>query len=304
MKESYIVGIDIGGTYFRIGAVGTSGKTIYFRKIRVTEVFCTGNVLEDLVVCLKLYCTALEEKGKKADAISIGFPATLNRERTVVLQAPNIAFMENLPVVETLTAELQIPVFIERDVTMALYYDRKKYGLQNCEFLAGCYFGTGIGNALMFHGKMILGKNGTAGELGHIPVDGSEELCGCGNAGCIENLAGGKYLARLCEEKYVQTPVERIFLDHGKEPLLHRFVDRMAMVVATEINILNPDCVLIGGGVPGMKGFPVKELEERIHYRTRKPYPEQDLRLIFTDDEEEKCVIGAALMAKEKLSSE
>lgn len=290
-----IVGIDIGGTNFRIGAVSKTREVSDFRKIPVGQVFCTDDPLSDLTAYLKRYCA-----DKEVECISIGFPATLDKERQTVLQAPNIPFMENLPVVRVLSEELHIPVFIERDVTMALCYDSEVYEIPPEGVVCGFYFGTGIGNAVSVHGVPLIGRNGTAGELGHIPVDGSEELCGCGNVGCMENLAGGKYLAHLCETVFSNTPVSELFSRHGDNPKLLRFVDRMAITVATEINILNPNQILIGGGVPAMKGFPKELLMERIRLHARKPYPANDLNVIYTEDSSEKCVIGAAIYARTK----
>lgn len=350
MENAYVIGIDIGGTNFRIGAIrlehiglaqGSGCRSVsvcmeyadagaaehadslkddtkngevstdeavselgpyriylsHFQKVPVKEVFCTESAMGDLTRYLKGYCEMLRCAGKTAAAVSIGFPTTLDKKRRTVLQAPNIPFMENLPVVETLERALGIPVLIEKDVGMSLFYDKIKYGLDECQWLCGIYFGTGIGNAILSEGKLLVGRNGTAGELGHIPVDGSFEKCGCGNEGCMENLAGGKYLARLCREVYGQTEIGDLFLKHADEPLLCQFVDRMAAVVAVELNILDPDCMILGGGVLNMKAFPKEYLKERILFHTRKPYPAQDLRLIFTEDEREKAVVGAALFA-------
>lgn len=296
-KPAWVVGIDIGGTHFRIGAVNYRREVEHFRKIPVRDVFYTGDALADLAKYLTDYCALLTTEGIIPEAAAIGFPATLDRSRKKVLQAPNIPFMENLPVAEVLSETLHIPVYIERDVCMALCYDQQKYQIPACEVLIGCYFGTGIGNAISINGKTLIGKDGAAGELGHIPADGSRLPCGCGNLGCMENLAGGKYLASLCENTYTHTPIGEIFTRHGREPLLLQFVDRIAMTVATEINILNPDYILIGGGVPQMRDFPLAYLDERIHFHTRKPYPEQSLQLIYTDDAENKCVLGAAIYA-------
>ena len=300
-SNNRIIGIDIGGTNFRIGAVDEKGNISMFRKIPVGSVFQSDQPLKDLGEYLKTYIQELKEEFLEISAISIGFPATLDRERQRVLQAPNISFMENLPVVEVLTEALRIPVFIERDVTMALCYDRKKFNLPECEVISGFYIGTGIGNAIFINGHPLTGKNGAAGELGHIPVDGSEIICGCGNVGCIESLAGGLYLARLQKTTYPDTSIGNLFTEHGEEALLVQYIDRVAMAIATEINILNPDYNLVGGGVPSMPGFPQDLLLERILFHTRKPYPAEDLNIIFTGDRPEKCVIGAAYYAYEKL---
>lgn len=297
MEDKRIIGIDIGGTNFRIGAVSAQGELCRFQKLPVSQVFCTRSPLADLSAFLRNYLAVLKDDGITAEGVSIGFPATLDRDRQTVLQAPNIAFMENLPVVQELSAALDLPVCIERDVTMALYYDREQYRLPAQGIIVGIYFGTGIGNAIFIDGVPLSGKNGVAGELGHIPVDGSNVPCGCGNFGCMENLAGGKYLARLRQERYPETPIDRLFVEHGVEPPLEQFVDRMAIAVASEVNILDPNYVLIGGGVPSMDRFPQGLLLERILFHTRQPNPAQNLNVIFTGDDEAKCVIGAARYA-------
>ena len=291
-----IVGIDIGGTHFRIGTVAVDESVSDFRKIPVKQVFFTDDPMADLTNFLRHYL-----RGKQPQAISIGFPATLDAQRKTVLQAPNVAFMENLPVVAALTEAFDIPVFIERDVTMALCYDCRALKIPMEGIVCGIYYGTGIGNAISINGIPLVGRNGTAGELGHIPVDGSDEVCGCGNIGCMEGLAGGKHLAHLRQTYYPHTSIGDLFAHHGDELPLVRFVDRMAITAATEINVLNPYYILIGGGIPSMKAFPRQRLLERIYLHTRKPYPAEDLDILFTDDREDKAVIGAAIHARAML---
>ena len=294
-----IVGIDIGGTNFRIGAVDGALQISEFEKLPVEKVFRTRAPLEDLAAFLKAY---LDRDGLRGgvDAVSIGFPATLNRDRTVVMQAPNVRFMENLPVVRHLEQALGLPVLIERDVSMACCYDMDRYGVSGEGIVAAIYFGTGIGSAICIDGRMLLGRDGAAGEVGHLAVPGFSDVCGCGNRGCMETVAGGKYLTKLCREVYPDTYIGDLFTAHGQDPLLRDFVDRMAIAVTAEVNILNPDCVLVGGGVLDMKDFPRALLLEKIHEHTRKPFPDQTLQLIFTEDAPEKCVVGAAIYARQR----
>lgn len=288
-----IIGIDIGGTHFRIGTVAADNTVRDFQKIPVGRVFATEDPLADLTAFLKDYIG-----DKEVEAIAIGFPATLDAQRKTVLQAPNVAFMENLPVVAALTEAFGIPVFIERDVTMSLCYDCQQHQIPMEGIVCGIYYGTGIGNAISINGVPLVGRNGTAGELGHIPVDGSEAVCGCGNVGCMETVAGGKYLAHLQKNLYPGTPIGELFTRHGEDAALTQFVDRMAMAAAAEINILNPHYILIGGGIPSMADFPRKRLLEQIYLRARKPYPAEDLNILFTEDREDKAVMGAAIHAR------
>ena len=291
-----ILSVDIGGTHFRAGAVRDDNSVISFDRVSTASVFRSGDMLADLAEYLQGFSSEIGAK-----AVAIGFPATLNRERTRVVQAPNIPFMEDLPVCEYLQEALGVPVLAERDVTFALCYDTEKYRLPCEGLICGIYFGTGIGNAILLDGRPLTGRNGAAGELGHIPVPGCAVPCGCGNIGCLEAIAGGKALARIQAEHFHETPIEEIFSCHGTEPALLDFIDGMAAAAATEINILDPDQLLLGGGVLNMKDFPRGLLDERIRVHTRKPLPWRELHPIYTGDEPDKSVVGGAIYARRKL---
>lgn len=292
-----VLGIDIGGTNFRLGIVREDRSLAKFEKVPTGSVFCSGDVLGDLAAYLKS-----ASRGFPFDAVTIGFPATLNRERTQVVQAPNIPFMEQLPVVDALQKALGVPVLAERDVTFALCYDAEKYKLPTDGLICGIYYGTGIGNAMLFDGKPLTGRHGAAGELGHIPVPGSSVPCGCGNLGCMEAVVGGKALARIQKEQYSETPIGEMFLRHGRERALVDFIDGMACAAAAEINILDPDHILLGGGVLNMRGFPRALFDEKLREHTRKPLPWSELKPIYTEDEPDKSVVGGAIYARRQLA--
>lgn len=294
-----IIGVDIGGTHFRIGVVDEALQVSHFECLAVGDIIHPADPLGDLAAFLSAYISRAD---LAPEAIVLGFPATVDKGRSTVLQAPNLPFLENLPVKEALSRRLSVPVLLERDVNLTLYYDRKYYGLEHHEILVAIYFGTGIGNAVMIHQQLLLGKNGVAAELGHIPVAGSTIPCGCGNVGCMENLAGGKYLAHLQKSHFPGTPIDAMFTRHGSSPEIKTMLRHMAMTIATEANIFDPDCILIGGGVPSMPDFPWGALVEETLSHTRKPFPAATLQLLHSEDFPEKGIIGAALYAKALLS--
>ena len=287
---SNIIGIDIGGTNFRIGLADDEGVLQKFRKLPVKHVIHSENALEDIACFIESYAD-----GEKIDIVSIGVPATLNRERTKILQTPNLRFMENLPVVDYLSRRLNARVCADRDVTMTLCYDLRKYDVPREGIVVGIYFGTGVGNAIMIDGHFLLGRNGTAGELGHIPLAGFEEVCGCGLTGCLEKAAGGQYLV----SRYGVDGIADVFVKHGAE--LGEFIGRMAIGVAIEVNLLDPDYVILGGGLLNMLAFPRETLHAKILEHVRRPYPAENLRIIYADDEPEKGALGAVYYALDKM---
>lgn len=290
----FMIGMDIGGTNVRIGAVDKDNCVHYFRKVYQKSIFVDENSVEHLIHFIEQYMADNELEGK-VDGISIAMPATINKEGTTVLQAPSLLGFNNLNLVFPLENYFGIKTVLLKDVWTAAVYDIEKYHI-NCDGLvAACYVGTGLGNVLLFNGEIQKGRNGVSGELGHIPVVGDHTLCGCGNTGCIENYAGGKFLAKLCEEKNIS--IENAFVKSNTEDI-GKYIDHIAVAVATEINILDPEQILLGGGVLQMEGFPKELLEKKIREHTRKPYPEKELRICYVEDDLEKGVIGAAMYAR------
>jgi allose kinase len=165
-------------------------------------------------------------------------------------------------------------------------------------FTLGFYVGTGLGNAIAYNGELVTGRHGVAAELGHIPVLGRNELCGCGNCGCIEIYASGKRLASIRERKHSDMAIGEMLTLHFGDPEIREFIDNLGAALATEINILDPETVILGGGVILQEGFPRKALEQAIRKYTRKPYPEKDLSFIYSRESQENGVIGAAIFAR------
>lgn len=302
MSNKVIVGVDVGGTHVRMGAVDVNNNIVHEKKISSRSIECENTALA-LLNELKSFIS--ECKDYDVVAISIGFPSTINKDRSVVLSTPNIIGLNNVPIKDMYTKELDIPVFLEKDGCMLMHYDISVNNIPSNGMLIGCYIGTGLGNIILIDGVPWVGKDGAACELGHIPVIGEHRNCGCGNEGCLEVYAGGRALAELCERKFPDISVNDIFTLHGNDCDVLDYVYKVAVAIVTEINILNPDCVVLGGGVIFTPDFPYDMLIELIHKYSRKPYPEESLCIIKSKCKDHFAgVIGAALFGRKMLESE
>lgn len=301
MRKEVIICLDIGGTNCRMGIVDREGALLE-RQIRSTAALAEKGFVRELTVLLR-ECKARCAEKYLVRAVSMGFPATVDRTRRRVLQVPNIPGIgDNLPICDVLEAQLEIPVFLEKDVNLLLEYDLQDLELRDSGTVIGIYFGTGIGNSIYIGGQFHCGYNGVAGELGHIPQLHEDALCGCGNRGCIEPVGGGRRLTELCEKEFHGTDIKDIYLRHENTPLVQQQIEAMAMAVATEVNILDPDYVVLGGGLLQMQGFPLNRLESRIKAHTRKPYPLENLRLVYARPNQENGILGAGIYGWRKLN--
>ena len=297
MNNECVIGIDIGGTNIRIGRTDENDQLVDFERVSSKETFKDGNISESLTEVLKnyldKYCQNVQVK-----QIAIGIPATLSSDRKQILQVPNIKGMDGLFLGKELEENLGIPVVLEKDVNMLYYWDKYDKKLSDEGVGIGVYIGTGVGNAIFINGKPLSGKDGVAGELGHIPMIGGTSQCGCGNLGCSECYASGWKLVELKEEYYPDVDMNDLFVKKSNDTVLKNFVDNIACVACAEINILNPDSIIFGGGVINMKGFPKDYLEERLYVHARKPYPAESLEIQYSEDKVDNGVKGAIIFAK------
>lgn len=291
-----VLGVDVGGTNIRMGLVDAQGRVAGMARVPSAEISHPDGPAR-LAALLAGYLAG--QGGARPDAVSIGFPSTVNRERTRLLSTPNLEGFDGVEIADILTGALSLPVLIDRDVNLLFRHDCWALRLPAEGVVLGVYVGTGIGNAIAHDGRILRGCNGVAGELGHIPLPGVADVCGCGNIGCAETRAGGRRLAAIQAEAFPDTPIDRLFALHAGAPQLRDFIDCLSIVVATEVNLLDPEAIILGGGVLGMEGFPRGLLEERLRAHMRKPYPAENLRVCYAAGGAECGVIGAALAAFE-----
>ncbi len=289
-KEKYILGIDIGGTNFRIGLVSENFEISEFQIKPITELQ-KGHFIDNLIKQIEIY---LKKDDIRIKAVGIGFPSIVSKDKKYVYSTPNIPNLDNINVVDSLEKLIDIPVYINKDVNLLMLKDIKENNIPDNTVAIGLYIGTGFGNAIYINGNIIEGKHGVAGELGHIPVLDSEEICACGNTGCIEMHASGKKLRMILDENFPQTDINDIFLRHGDTEIIKNFIKALSIPIVTEINILDPDYIIIAGGVPMMKGFPMEKLIKFIYEGARKPYPANDLNIIVSSHDQKSGVLGAA----------
>lgn len=305
MMESVIIGIDLGGTWLRIGAVTSDNQMIAPSVIESEIVANAENPVIKLCEIIENY--KIQNQITDIEAISIGVPSSVENDKETVICTTNIrnqageVVFSHTNLAKDIREQLNVPVFVNNDVNNILLYDVAVNHLENQKVVVGIYIGTGVGASVLLNGKLLEGKNGAELDLGHIPYYQGDVPCSCGKRGCCECYASGWRLQQIREEYYPDTEIQDMFTLHRKEKPLKEFVQACAHVYAVMATIFNPDTMIVGGGVPEMKDFPREDFEKAVNENTGRDVMSYGFNYLYSRDTVGKGVIGAAVFARMRL---
>ena len=294
--ERVILGIDIGGTNLRMGFVDEAYNLNGFERFPTAATLGGDDPLDCLAAEIRGYCARCGYTGAIA-AVALGVPSVVHKNHSYVYSTPNIPGLDAVDLGRELERRLNVPVYVDRDVNFILAHDIRKYDLDpdGSRTILGCYLGTGVGNSLSITGRIHVGSHGVAVELGHIPLRGVTDLCTCGQVGCVETRISGRYLKQLTERAFPGCFIGDVFREHGDSEEIAQFIRDAALPIATEVTLLDPDCVILGSGVFAMQGFPMERLMDEVRRRVRHPLPAEDLHFVVAEDSQTAGVLGGAV---------
>ncbi len=251
----------------------------------------TINPVETNRFIVKKLREALVDAGIEAEAlwgIGMGFPFPVNYELGIPDSPPNLPLWEQFPLKSFYEEEFRCPVFIDNDVNVMALGEGYSGAAQAEKDFIFLKVGTGIGAGLFFDGRIYRGAKGSAGDIGHIGIDGEKNLCHCGNAGCLETLAAAPAIAArglqaaMTEESPLLATIFKSknsisALDVGNSALqgdmssiriIQDSGQKIGMVLAKLVNFANPGMVVIGGGVSKAGNLFLAAIRESIVRRS------------------------------------
>jgi glucokinase len=290
----YVLGIDIGGTNLVLGAVTEDGHTVRGLVSEPTGAPDGPDVVIDRIIRLArdvMARTVREDASAEWLGVGVGAPGPLDRKSGIVIVTPNLRWT-NMPVRDRIGDALELPASIENDANCAMlgeHWVGAAMGARN----AVCFtIGTGIGGGIVVDGQLVHGAADVAGEIGHITIEVNGRRCGCGNDGCLEAYASGPAIARRSIEaieagESSEMPVmvsgdvslitaQTVFEaaangDKLADEIVRDTARYLGVGVANLLNILNPEVVVIAGGVTRAGDHLFVPLRKEVARRAFKP---------------------------------
>ena len=268
MKKA-AVGVDIGGTSVKLGLVNAEGRVLARDGFLSGYAARRAALLGTLAERTKRLLALARRRGLEPVGVGIGAPGPVDVERGTVYFFPNIPGWKNTPLRKILQARLGCRVFLDNDANaMALGEYRFGAGRGTANLIA-LTLGAGIGGGIVLDGKLFHGPRYSAAEIGHLVINEAGPACGCGSRGCVETYVGHRYFIRevkrrlrtssgllkswVLKEKRELTP-ELVAQAARRGDRLSREMWRqtgahLGTALAGLVNILNPERIIIGGGM-------------------------------------------------------
>ena len=311
-----LAGIDIGGTTIKFGLIDPRGKVI-FKDQKPTVVgrgaepllHLVSNIAESL-----LYHAAEEELDVRW--LGVGTPGAVEpRTGKIIGPSPNITGWEGTELGGTLKKRINLPVFVDNDVNVMALAEARFGAAMNYKTAVCIAMGTGVGGGIVIDGKVLQGASGGAGEIGHMVIDPNGPSCRCGSRGCLEAYCSSAAIIsranqllkneltpvfqEVLEGKLENMNIRRLFAAYkADDPVARQVVTETAeylgMGLANVVTLLNPEIVVIGGGIADGGGI-VDEVTAVIKKRALRPAGEV-VRIVKASLGNDAGFIGASLL--------
>ncbi len=275
MTCAFDAGFDVGGTQIKFGLVDGQGRMVHRGQSP------TPQSMEALFADVRDIWATLKRKAScPIRSCGFGFPGFYSLESRRILHSPNYPALSGFPLVPALEKIIDVPFIVDNDANLAAFGEFQMGAGRGAKSLVFLTVGTGIGSGIILDGCLWRGSGGFAGELGHVTVNPEGDPCSCGNHGCLETevsasrivehfvrLGGGKPRPSLTSEE--------VFLrakkgDKAALESLARCGSYLGIGLSIVINLLNPERILIGGGVVAAGEF---LLEPAVAEARRRSHP-------------------------------
>jgi len=302
------IGIDWGGTFVKLGVFDSKGRIVskysYLSEPLTNPDDFFNFISESINNLRKKY--SLEKAG-------IGVPGPVDTGKGVIYYLPNIKGWENFPFKKKFQKKFKIPLFIDNDGNTSALAELRRGKAKGITTGIVFTLGTGLGCGLIIRGKIFRGRC-SAAEAAHMPIVLKGKKCGCGGTGCVETLLGNSYFISKVKSMpgYKKSPVSRIKnMDPYNIYQAAKEKDRFALKCwvyfgkilgrfsSGLINLLNPELIVIGGGLSGAFPFFKQAMEEEISYQAMKPQSQQ-VKVVKSRLGKDTGIIGARELTLEK----
>jgi glucokinase len=318
--DGYVGAVDLGGTKVLAAIVSPSGEIVSRAKRSTGKDGRPDPVLDRIAETVKKAAASAGVELSQLRAVGIGAPGPVDADAGVLHTAPNLDGWKDVRVADELSARLGVPVGLDNDVRVAVMAEQAAGAGRGARSWIAIWPGTGIGGGVVLDGQLWRGTTGAAGELGHITVKAGGPRCGCGAKGHLEALASRSAIVRYLDrrarkghktmleelagdvEKSKSGDIAEAFQKGDKETVraIERAAKYLSIGIASVANTVNPELVVVGGGLTEALGEPfIRMIQKKLKGRPMTAATDS-LRVVQSQLGDDAGITGAALVARRR----
>ncbi|MDD2752795.1 MAG: ROK family protein [Candidatus Omnitrophica bacterium] len=255
MAKRYIIAIDLGGTNLKLGLFDLKYKIIAKSILNTRQFRSKDSLILAIVDAINGFLKSRNLSKQEVLGVGMGLPGPIDVKRGLVHFFPNIPGWKEVNLKSILEKKLSLPVFLDNDANLMSLAEYKLGAAKNTTNAICITLGTGVGGGIIIDGKLYRASAFAAGEFGHVPINESGPQCNCGGIACLETYIGNNRIMALVERtfgrrisledlsalaKRKNQKAVKIWLEVGTH---------LGVALVGVVNMLNPDCIVIGGGV-------------------------------------------------------
>lgn len=322
MTEKLLAGIDVGGTTTKLAFLTEQGEIVHKWEIPTNKANNGSLVIGEIADSIQSKLIELYGDDSKLIAAGVGAPGPVDTDKGLLFEAVNIGWQDNFPLRDLMQSALKVPVAIDNDANAAALGEMWKGAGKGAKDLICITLGTGVGGGIIINGDIVHGSKGAAGEIGHITaVPSGGFMCNCGKTGCLETVASATGVVKLALEKLADFSGESLLKDRldkngsvsAKDifetaalndqlaiETVNQLVDYLSLALANTAGVLNPEKIVIGGGVSKAGAAILTPLKESFAQYAFKPVAE-NTEIVIAQLGNDAGIVGAAWLAAHKI---
>jgi glucokinase len=310
-----VVAADLGGTHLRVAAVDQTGR-IHFRFKQNTPHGQSADEIARAIISAARECESQTAAVGSIRAIAVAVPGTVDASKGLVVRTPNVPCLDGFSLGAVLESELKCPVILENDANAAAMGEMWLGAARDDRSIICVTLGTGVGGGIILDGKVWRGANGSAGEIGHMSLDPfAGAPCPCGGRGCLEVYTSATAIVRMTREELPRYPssslqpgdelsAEKIYQagiagDELALEIFRRMGAYLGIGLANLVNILNPEIIVVGGGVVNGWELFEKHMHQKVTERSF-PSPITGVKIVPAECGDDAGLLGAAHLALQR----
>jgi glucokinase len=275
--------MDLGGTNLRVAGISAGGEVLALHREHTVAREGPGPVIGRIVAAIGRVSDGISAAGGCIRGVVLGAPGIISSREGTVVASPNLPGWRDVPLRNLVAAATGFPVLLENDANAAAYGEHWRGAGQGCDSMVLVTIGTGVGGGLILRGELWRGADGMAGEIGHVTVEPSGRTCRCGNAGCLETYASAsavvenyRELSGIEESVSAEEVSRRALEGDANARQSYREAGRsLGIAFAGLANLLNPERIVIGGGVLPAWDLFMPAAEQEMRRRAFAPAAER-----------------------------